>query len=182
APDTAAIGPTDSPKLLQVSPSSVTIETSQRVQFRGQMATSKRGPSYVPVIWEASGGSIRSDGTFSSSVAGTFKVVGRGRGRKGVDSSVVVVVPPPTDLVRVAVTPDPVAVNPGVTRTFTATGYLADGSSTALGVNWTATGGDIDPAGAYLAGSVAGSYRVIATNTAGTLADTADVSINALAP
>jgi hypothetical protein len=179
APETAAINTIDYPGLLQVSPRLITIETHQHVQFRGQMATSRRGPSYVPVTWQASGGSIRSDGTFSSSITGTFKVFGRGRGRKAVDSSVVVVVPPPTDLVRLAVTPDPVAVDPGVTHTFTATGYLADGSSTALGVTWTATGGDIDPAGTYLAGSAAGSYRVIATNTAGTLADTAAVTINA---
>ena len=42
---------------------------------------------------------------------------------------------------------------------------------------WSATGGTIDPSGAYTAGTTAGTYRVVAANMPGTLADTASVSI-----
>jgi hypothetical protein len=179
APDAGSTGSSDTPTALQVSPQSVTIETGQRVQFRGHAQIASRRTSVpIAVTWQASGGTILSDGQFSSSVAGTFKIVGRGRGRKQTDTSVVIVVPPPTDLVRIAVAPDPVTVDAGSTRTFAATGYLADGSTTAVGVNWSATGGEVDPAGVYAAGPVAGSYRVIATNTSGTLADTAAVTID----
>ncbi|HUR95833.1 MAG TPA: hypothetical protein VMY76_14715 [Gemmatimonadales bacterium] len=133
----------------------------------------------VPIAWVASGGVIRSDGTFSSSMSGTFKVIGRGRGWKQTDTSVVVVVPPTSDLARVEVAPDTVTLEAGSVRSFAASGYLADGSKTTIGVNWTATGGTVDGAGAYTAGAVQGSYRVVASNTSGTLADTAVVTINA---
>ncbi|MFL5495508.1 MAG: hypothetical protein ACJ8DC_14085 [Gemmatimonadales bacterium] len=179
APETGSPGSSDIPTALQISPQSVTIEIGQRVQFRGHtQKTSRRISVPVAVTWEASGGSILSDGLFSSASAGTFKVIGRGRGRKLTDTSVVVVVPPATDLVRIAVAPDPVVLDAGSTRSFTATGYLADGSTAAIGVNWSATGGEVDPAGVYVAGLVGGSYRVIATNTSGTLADTAAVTID----
>jgi hypothetical protein len=183
APEAGSTGSRDTPIALQVSPRSVTIETGQRVQFRGQTGTaSRRGSLPIAVTWKASGGTIMADGMFSSASIGTFKVIGRGRGRKQTDTSVVVVVPPPTDPVRIAVTPDPVAVDAGGTRTFTATAYLGDGSTAAVGVNWSATGGEVDAGGVYLAGLTGGSYRVIATNTSGTLADTANVTIEPPAP
>jgi hypothetical protein len=189
APEAASTGPSDNPHALQVSPRLVTIETGQQVQFRGQTRTAKqtrpslrRGHEGVPITWEATGGTIQSDGLFSSSSAGTFKVIGRGRGHKQTDTSVVIVVPPPINLVRIGVTPDPVALDTGTSHSFTATGYLSDGSTSALGVTWSATGGDVDPAGAYRAGPTAGSYKVVATNTAGTLADTADITINSPPP
>jgi hypothetical protein len=100
-------------------------------------------------------------------------VTGHGRGWK--DSSVVVVVPPTANVVRISVTPGTATVDAGATQRFTATAYLADGSPATVGIVWSATGGDVDPAGAYTAGMVGGSFRVIATNTAGTLADTAVV-------
>ena len=165
--------------VLQVSPQTVTIETNQRIQFRGQGRSWRGNLIAMPVAWGATGGAISTDGMFSSSVAGTFKVVGRGRGWRHADTSTVVVVPPSTDVVRIAVTPDSASVDTGATRTFTATGYLADGSTTAIGVTWSATGGAIDAGGTYTAGDVGGSYRVIATNTAGTLADTTKVRVNA---
>jgi hypothetical protein len=182
-PEAGTTSSSDTPAALQVSPQSVTIETGQRVQFRGHTRTASRRTSVpIAVTWEANGGTILADGLFSSASVGTFKVIGRGRGHKQTDTSVVVVVPPPPDLVRIAVAPDPVSVDAGGTRTFTATGYLGDGSTAAVGVIWSATGGEVDPAGVYLAGPAGGSYRVIATHTSGTLADTANVTINPPAP
>ena len=177
APEAGASGATRSPVSLQVIPRTVTIETNQRVRFRGQTRNSRGEAVTVPVAWGTSGGSINTDGTFSSSMTGTFKVIGRGRGWRHADTSVVTVVDPATDLVRIAVTPDSATVAAGGTTTFSATGYLQDGSTTQVGVNWSATGGSVDPAGVYTADSLRGTYRVIATNTAGTLADTASVRI-----
>jgi hypothetical protein len=178
APEPDLAGAPVVPVSLRLSPRTVTVEINQPVRFRGQ-ARSPRGESVaMPIAWRSTGGAITSDGTFSSSLAGSFKVIGRGRGHKETDTSVVVVVPPVTDLVRLAVTPASVTLDPGVKSTFTATGYLADGSTAPVGVVWTAGGGSIDPDGAYTAGSVAGTFRVIASNTAGTLADTAAVTIS----
>lgn len=167
-----------SPTAFRVVPSAVTIETNQSIRFRAESRAHSRR-DVLPMVWEASGGTIKPDGTFSSASSGTFKVVGRGRGRQRPDTSVVVVVPPQPDLVAIEVTPEAVALPTGGTGSFTAVGRLSDGTTTPVGVNWSSTGGTIDPAGAYQAGTAAGTYRVVATNTAGTLADTAAVTIEA---
>jgi len=176
APDGDAAAPTTAPTALQISPRSVTIETNQRVQFRGQTRSWHGELITLPIAWEATGGTIKTNGTFTSGTTGTFKVTGRGRGWK--DSSIVVVVPPTSNVVRISVAPTAATVDAGATHKFTATAYLADGSPATIGFVWSATGGEVDPVGAYTAGTVGGSFRVIATNTAGTLADTAAVIVN----
>lgn len=181
APDGAESIPAQA-AVLSVYPRKVTAETNQPVRFRGNLRN-LRGDTLTTVIaWAASGGTMNADGTFASTTAGTFKVIGRGRGWKQTDTSIVVVVPPGRDVASIAVRPGTVSLTPGQSQAFTAAAYLADGSRTTAGVNWTATGGDIDAAGTYTAGAGAGSYRVIATNTAGTLADTAAVTISAPPP
>jgi hypothetical protein len=166
---------------LQVFPRRVTIQTSQRLQFRAQGRTTARQTMVAAVSWTASGGSISSDGIFSSAVAGTYKVIGRGRW-KHADTSVVVVVPPPVDLVSIAVAPGSTTLDTGATRTFTATGYLSDGSTAPVGVVWSASGGNVDPSGAYTAGSTTGKYRIIAKSASGVLSDTSSITITEPAP
>ena len=177
APDAGASSSATTPLSLQIVPRSVTIETNQRVRFRGQTRNSRGEPVSTPVAWGASGGSINPDGTFSSTLSGTFKVVGRGRGWRHIDTSVVHVVPPAADLARIVVTPGSVTLLEDSSFAFTVTGYLADGSTAPVGVDWSATGGSVDPSGVYTADSVAGKFRLIATNTTGTLADTSTITI-----
>lgn len=167
----------DNPNSLNLSPRSVTIETQQRVRFSGQTRNLHGDLISMPMVWGATGGTISADGVFSSTISGTFKVVGRGKGWRYSDTSVVVVIPPPSDVVRLAVTPDSATVAAGAKKTFSVTGYQSDSTSVAVGATWSATGGTVDPSGVYTADSVAGVFHVIATNTAGTLADTATVKI-----
>jgi hypothetical protein len=175
APDSVESTPTKAATLI-VSPRSVTAETRQPVRFLGRSRT-ERGQVVTTVAWSSTGGTISADGTFSSAIVGTFKVIGRGRGWKHADTAIVIVVPPANDVIRLTTSPTAATLNVGASRTFSATGYLNDGTTTTIGVNWTATGGDIDAAGTYTAGARAGTYRVVATNTAGTLADTSTVTI-----
>jgi hypothetical protein len=136
----------------------------------------------TPIAWSSTGGHITADGTFSSTTPGTFKVIGRGRHGKQADTAVVIVVPPTSGIVRIVTTPDTVTLSPGGNQRFAVTGYLSDGSSATVGVNWSASGGDIDAAGVYTADSIPGTYRVVAASTAGTLSDTSLVTITASAP
>ena len=170
------------PSSLQVVPRRITIETNQKVQFRSVPRLMGRRILVTQVDWAASGGTIHTDGTFSSSRAGTFKVVGRGRGHRQTDTSTVIVVPPSPDIVRIAVSPGSATLDTGATRAFTVTGYRSDSSTATVGVTWSATGGTIDPSGVYTAGPSGGAYRVIASNLEGTLADTSGISINAPPP
>jgi hypothetical protein len=176
-PDADAPSTFGAPAALQIAPRRVTIETNQRVQLRGRFVGRDGDALHSSIVWAASGGNISADGTFLSAVAGTFQVVGRGRGHKQVDTSTVVVIPPKADLARIEITPASPWVYVGGSLAFTATGYLKDSSTTAVGVTWSATGGTIDPAGLYSAGQVAGTYRVVATNASSGLGDTATVTV-----
>jgi hypothetical protein len=180
APEGAESSPSQA-ATLSVSPRHVTAEVNQAVRFRGMERTFRGKTAASTTVWSSTGGTITVNGTFSSSLTGTFKVIGRGRGRK-TDTAVVVVVPPASEVTRLVVAPEATTLQAGASHSFAATAYLADGTTTTMGVNWAATGGEIDAAGAYTAGTTAGNYRVIAANTAGTLADTATVAIDAPAP
>ena len=90
--------------------------------------------------------------------------------------------PPPPDqrvLARVLVGPEMVTMQSGMAQQFTATGELTDGSTTTLPAVFSATGGAISGGGLYTAGSLPGSYQIIATEPSGPLADTASVIISA---
>lgn len=82
-------------------------------------------------------------------------------------------------LVAIVVSPGNPTVAPGGTQPFTATGLLDDGHSTGVTVTWTATGGVVTAAGLYTAGATPGTFRVIATQQGGILADTSEVSVAA---
>src|SRR5918992_1752286 len=157
--------PRAAPVAVEVSPSTVTIETNQLIHFRAHGRTSAGDSVGAAVTWSTTGGTILPDGRFSAAAIGTYTVIGenRVRGITQVDTSIVQVVRRPTRLAAVEVSPTSVSLAPGVSQTFTALGRLAGGDVAPIGVNWTATGGSIDAGGTYVAGSIAGSYRVIAT-------------------
>jgi plastocyanin len=146
----------------RVLPGSITIEVNQRIRFRGELRGSRDGLRVPPMRWEATGGTITSDGTFSASRAGTYKVIGRSRIHRP-DTSVVVVVPRQPTVERVRVTPRTPRVVVGKKRTFTAVGRLGNGTNTAIKVNWSATGGTIDAAGNFVAGDTPGTYAYYCT-------------------
>src|SRR6185437_5562941 len=132
APDGAESIPAQA-AVLSVYPRKVTAETNQPIRFRGNLRN-LRGDTLTTVIaWAASGGTMNADGTFASTTAGTFKVIGRGRGWKQTDTSIVVVVPPGRDVASIVVRPGTVSLTPGQSQAFTAAAYLADGSRTTAG-------------------------------------------------
>jgi hypothetical protein len=167
--------------LVRVTPSNVTLETNQLIQF-GAQAHNDAGESVsAPVAWKTSGGTILPDGRFSAATIGTFSVVAVSRvhGQTLEDTSFVRVVRRQTNLSTVKVTPASVTLTPGLSQTFSAVGKLHGGKSVPIGVTWSASGGSIDAGGTYVAGDTAGTYQVVATNTAATLSDTALVTISA---
>jgi len=169
------------PVMVAIHPSSVTLETNQLIRFRAHGRTSTGDSVGAAVTWTTTGGTILPDGRFSAPAIGSYTVLAAARvgGVVQVDTSFVTVVRRQTLLASIEVTPTSVSLAPGVSQTFTALGRLADGSAVPIGVNWAATGGSIDAGGNYVAGDTAGTYRVIATNTAGTLSDTVSVTISA---
>jgi hypothetical protein len=174
-----------SPVAVHINPNSVTVETNQLIQFEAHGQNRAGDDIVAPVQWSTTGGTILPDGRFSAAAIGTYQVVGRTRTRDDiyvVDSSIVTVVRRQIGLAGIEVTPDTVTLNAHVTQTFSALGRLRSGGLKPVGVNWIATGGVVDAGGNYVAGDTAGTFLVIATNTAGTLADSARITIAAPPP
>jgi hypothetical protein len=169
------------PVAVRVNPSSITIETNQLIHFRAHGRTKAGDSVAAAVTWSTTGGTILPDGRFSAATIGTYSVIGRNHTRGSVqfDSSVVVVIRRQLKLASVHISPGTASLTSGASQTFTAVGRHRNGTLVPIGVNWSATGGTIDDGGTYVAGDTAGTYQVIAVNTAGTLADTALVSITA---
>ena len=81
------------------------------------------------------------------------------------DSFVVVAYEPMLE--RIVVSPDSVDVAPGDTVRFAATGLDQFGNVIAIAPSWSATGGSIDAAGVYVAGSTEGDFQVTVGDGAG---------------
>ena len=85
----------------------------------------------------------------------------------------------PSDvIVGLTVSPESVAVFAGDQSSFQASGRTTDGSLIVNpSVSWRATGGSITSRGQYRAGGAPGSFRVVVTDQAGRIADTAVVTV-----
>jgi len=175
SPNPSGTGMTDPVAAIRIAPKKATIETNQAVRFLGTGFTAAGDSMAISIEWTATGGSITANGVFSAGTTGNFRVIGKGHNKS--DTSIVVVVPPQPTLTSISVTPDPANVSEGTTVGFSAAGKLSDGTTAPIGVVWTATGGSIDAGGSYTAGMTAGNYRVVATNTSGTIADTVPVAV-----
>ena len=83
----------------------------------------------------------------------------------------------PSPVTRLLVFPSDATVAADGIVTFSASAIHEDLTTSVAPVTWGATGGDISAAGVYTPGGMAGSFRVIATQQGGTLADTATVFV-----
>jgi len=175
-------GPVPGDSML-VAPQNATVQVGQQIVFTAADTTTQGTLLSGPMEWSVSGDSgaaIDASGVFMSSTAGTYTVKA-GRGGKG-GRSKVTVNQSGSSLTAVQVSPGSVTVQPNVTFTFSATGRHPDGSDVPVVVDWAATGGTIDTAGRYRAGATTGSFRVVAQQRGGSLADTATITIAAGAP
>ncbi len=89
------------------------------------------------------------------------------------------VAPPP--ITGIVLTPSSVTLAAGATQQFSVVGKRSDGSTAPVTATFTATGGTVTSGGAYTAGQSGGSYRIIAVQSGGTLADTSAVTVTAAA-
>ena len=165
---------------VSISPSATTLHTGGSQTFLAT-ATRQDGSTLTPsVTWTATGGTISSTGLFTAgNSAGNFRVIATEPGSALSDTSAVALSTTAPTLQAVVLSPASASAVTGGTQQFGVTGQWSDGSTTAPAVTYSATGGTITAGGLYTAGSTAGSFRVIATQQGGTLADTATVTITA---
>jgi hypothetical protein len=166
---------------LVLSPDSVGLARAGTQQFSVAGTWSDGSTAAPPVTFSATGGTITPGGLYTAgSTVGSFRVIAAHLGGTLADTSPVTVtaVAPPT-LTKLVLSPDTVTLAPAGAQQFSVAGTWSDGSTAPPRVTYSATGGMISPTGLYIAGSTAGSYRVIAVQQSGTLADTSTVTITA---
>lgn len=175
--------PSDLSSHLAITPRRVTLEAHQPAVFVAyNSGTSQTDSVATAVEWTATGGSIGSDGVFTSATTGEFRVIGRRKNPADLpaaDTALVTIVPPQSSLARINVTPGSTTLQPGAQQSFTVSGTRTDGSTVPVGAVWSATGGTIDAGGTFTAGTTAGTYRVIAKAASANVADTVAVTIAA---
>src|ERR1041385_4533745 len=156
---------------LSINPRKGQVGVGAKLLAVGWSYLSNGDSTKAKVTWSTSAGStISGDGWFRSTKKGSYKIRGVQSLAGGVrltDSVTVVVGPVPGEVITV----DPIAptLSKGAPRRFEAKGHLPDGTVTAPLVNWRASGGAIDTAGVYTAGSSTGTYPLAATLNDGSL-------------
>src|SRR6266581_1479720 len=168
--------PPNSPVVQIVSsPDSVTLDPDQTQQFVAYGRTQAGDSVAVAVSWSASGGTITGGGLYTAnSVAGNYQVTATAQ----VSGSSQVKNRGP--MAQIILTPLSASAVGGGRVQFAVYGKRKNGDSVAVSVAYAATGGIISGAGLYTAGQSAGTYQVIATQSGGTLASTAAVTISSV--
>src|SRR5437773_2676233 len=168
--------PPNSPVVQIVStPDTVTLDPDQTQQFVAYGRTQAGDSVAVAVSWSTSGGTITSGGLYTAnSLAGNYQVTATAQ----VSGSSQVKNRGP--MAQIILTPLSASAVGGGTVQFAVYGKRKNGDSVSVSVAYAATGGIISGAGLYTAGQSAGTYQVMATQSGGTLASTAAVTISSV--
>jgi hypothetical protein len=166
---------------MDVTPATATVAVGATRQFAAtEVLSDGTSRTATGVTWTATGGTVSGTGLYTAgSSAGSYRVIGT---KGSFADTAAVTIPVPVVVTQIVVTPASAALATGATQQFTATAQMSNGTQQAATVTWTATGGTISGAGLYTAGSSGGSYRVIATQQGGVLADTAAITLTAPPP
>ncbi len=162
---------------LSATPVSTTLLPGQTQQFLVAGSWSDGGTTAPQVAWTVSGGIVTGAGLYTSgSVAGTYAIIATELGGNLADTCFVTITPAPVALTSLLLTPGTGVLAPGAGMDFKVLGTWSDGSKGVPPVTYSGTGGTLS-SGRYVAGSMPGTYRVIATHTGGKKADTSTVII-----
>jgi hypothetical protein len=161
-----------------LTPQTVTLQAGTAQQFSAVGRMSDNTTRAIAVTWTATAGSVSTSGLFAAPVtAGTARIVATSGGFA--DTAIATVTALPVTLTTLVLNPSSVTLSPGASRQFAVSGSWSDGSASVPSVVYSATGGSISAAGNYVAGTTAGTFRVIAVQQGGTLADTSTIVISA---
>jgi hypothetical protein len=165
---------------IAISPKTVTLLTGGAQQFTAVGTFSDGSIRTTSVTYRATGGTVSGSGLYTAgSTPGLFQVIAVQQGGTLADTATVNVIAPGAVLTQIILSPASAALSSGQTRQFSVTGQMSDGSTVVPPVTYAATGGTITTSGLYTAGSTAGTFRVIAVQQGGTLADTSAITITA---
>ncbi len=184
--DTATVtlsAPMATVQRLVLSPGSATLlaGATQRFSTVAQLSDGTTVP--LTPTYSATGGSITAAGDYTAGgVGGSYAVIARDAASGKADTALIAISPPAPTLQTFTLTPTSASMSAGAKLQFAVAARWTDGSTTVPPVTYSASGGSVTTGGLYTAGSVAGTFRVIATQQQATTADTATVTITAPPP
>ena len=183
--DTSAIVVNAAPPVLTgliLSPASATAQVGGSIQFVTDATWTTGGSGVPPVTYSATGGSISTSGLYlAGPTPGSYRVVVQEAGGLAYTALLSVTAAPPV-LTGISISPQTVNLGAGQTRQFTVSASWTNGGSGVPAITYSATGGSVSASGLHTAPPTAGTYRVMATEQGGGLADTATVTVKAKAP
>ena len=159
---------------VRVVPESVTLDPNQTQPFVASGRTAAGDNVPIDVTWTASVGTITPAGVYTADTGAADAIVTATLPSAHLSATSRV---HKRRVVQIVVAPGAATLPAGGTQQFAAWGVRNTGDSVAVQVTWSATGGTITGGGLYTAGQAAGSYRVLATQANGSLADTASVMV-----
>ncbi len=160
-----------------LTPHSLTLARGATQQFAVNATWSDLVVRPISASYSATGGSITVTGQYTAGqVAGTFMVIAScvcGRA----DTAMVSISSSTVTLRSLALSPKSSSVALGGSQQFTASGVWSDNSTATPPVTYAASAGTITAGGSYTPPPIAGTYRVIAAQIGGALADTATLTV-----
>ena len=163
---------------IQLAPGSATLQPGSSLQFGARGVWTSGGSGTPPVSYSATGGTISGSGLYTAgSTPGSFRVIAKQVGGSFADTAAVTIAAAAPVLTGLVVSPNGSTVVTNGGAQFAVAGVWTNGGTGAPPVTWSATGGSISAGGYYSAGPTAGTFRVIAKQVGGTLADTAAVTV-----
>lgn len=176
----AGLGPNESSPItaLVLTPSSVSMHTDETQSFAASGLRGDGSTTIPSVHWAATGGVISVGGLYTpGQTPGNFSVSATLDGDTISAVAAVTVSAPASPIVGITLTPSSTSLYSDESIDFNVTAIRQDGTTTTPNVTWSATGGSISPSGVYTAGSVTGTFSVIAAVAGAGLLDTATVAI-----
>jgi uncharacterized protein YjdB len=163
-----------------VSPDSVMLDPLQSYQFQafGRGAAGETVP--VNANWSATAGSITSSGMYTADTSDNDAAVTASISLSGVTLTGTSLVKK-RRVIAIVLTPSSTTLPANTVMQFIARGIRNSGDTVAVSVNYSATGGTITAGGMFVAGTVPGTYHVIAADNPHRLADTSVVTVTTAA-
>ena len=172
-----ATGPTLKVGQVIVVPDTISIDPLGSVQFQAYGRTTSGDSIGVFVQWSASVGSINSDAVYTADAAdGDADIIAQLGGGPDEVPLVSTAKVYKRKIVALLLSPSTVTLPPGGIQQFSTDAIRAIGDTVIISPTYSATGGSIVSSGLYRAGSIPGTYRVIASRPSGVF-DTAHVTI-----
>jgi Right handed beta helix region len=166
---------------LAVSPAGVTLAPSSSQIFSASLRLKRQESDSVAIRWTATGGTVDSNGMYTAGPAlGSYRVIAHWSSLADTATVTIATVSPTP--ITLDLSPAIVSLSSGVQTQFTAVRKASDGTSLPVNPRYTATGGSVSSTGSYTAGSVPGTYQVVATDTSTGGTDTSTVTITSTAP